>query len=94
MTSNIDGWAWIEHPGADGEESGGIPDDGEEAVVMAFARCFRSADGQRVLLHLRRMTLDRTVGPTTSDGVLRYLEGQRALVAHILSLVARGTLNQ
>ncbi len=95
MTANTEGWSWLEPlPAADDEASGQAREEGREDVAMTYARCFRTAEGQRVLEHLRRLTLDRTVGPATPNEVLRHLEGQRALVAHILSLVARGNLNQ
>ena len=55
-----------------------------------FTRCFRSPDGQRVLAHLRKMTLERALGPAAPDTLLRHLEGQRQLVAHIENLIARG----
>jgi hypothetical protein len=63
------------------------PDDD---LAGAFARCFAGADGARVLDHLRAATLLRSLGPEASDGALRHLEGQRALVGRILGLVARG----
>lgn len=56
----------------------------------AFARLFTSEDGQRVLGHLQAMTFQRALGPDTSDQQLRYLEGQRALVASILRLIDKG----
>ena len=56
----------------------------------AFARLFTSEDGQRVLGHLQAMTFQRALGPDTSDQQLRYLEGQRALVASILRLFDKG----
>jgi hypothetical protein len=87
MATDTDGWAWLEGPA--GEEHG-RREDGEEAVTLTFARCFATPDGQRVLAYLRRLTLERTVGPASPDAVLRYLEGQRGLVAHIQTLIARG----
>lgn len=94
MTASTEGWAWIEPPAvteeanpADAESS---RESSREATARAFARCFRTTDGQHVLSHLRRVTLDRTLGPATSDAALRYLEGQRALVANVLALVERG----
>lgn len=94
MRAEIDGWAWLEPQDANGEEIPHTRVDGEDVIGMAFVRCFHTVDGQRVLQHLRHLTLDRTVGPATSNKALRYLEGQRALVAHIVSLVARGSVNQ
>lgn len=61
-----------------------------EDPAPGFARCFSGPDGARVLGVLRAMTVERTLGPEASDAALRHLEGQRALVATILALVARG----
>lgn len=63
--------------------------DGEE-IAAAFARCFATADGQRVLAHLRRTAFARVFGPQASEAVLRHAEGQKQLVALILSYVRRG----
>lgn len=75
------GWAWFEH--AD-------PPPADRALAQAFARCFRGGDGDKVLAYLRALTLERALGPGADDSLLRHLEGQRQLVAHILQLVARG----
>jgi hypothetical protein len=83
------GWAWFESfadPGLD--DAAHRP--GDPALAIAFARCFASDDGARVLAHLRALTLERAIGPGASDTALRHLEGQRALVLHIQSMAARG----
>ncbi len=83
------GWAWFDVP----EAGTGGPDGADAAaldIAVAFARCFSTGDGKRVLDHLRRMTLERSLGPGASDAVLRHVEGQRHLVAQILALVAQG----
>lgn len=59
-------------------------------LSAAFARCFRGSDGDRVLAHLRRITIERRPAPDCSEAELRHLEGQRHLAAYILQLVARG----
>ena len=51
---------------------------------------FSSPDGQRVLEHLRKLTLERSLGPGASDALLRHLEGQRHLFAYIAALIAQG----
>lgn len=56
----------------------------------AFARLFSSDDGQKVLAYLQVVTFQRALGPGVADEYLRYLEGQRAMVATILSLIDRG----
>lgn len=73
------GWGWF--------TATPIPPDD---LAASFARCFASPDGTRVLGHLRALTLDRALSPTVSDAALRHQEGQRALVAAMLALVARG----
>jgi hypothetical protein len=59
-------------------------------LTAAFARCFRGGDGDQVLAHLRRITIERRPAPDCSDAELRHLEGQRHLAAYIAQLVARG----
>lgn len=69
-------------PGGDAAECQNIAD--------SFARCFATPDGQRVLAHLRRMAFGRVFGPDASEAALRHAEGQKQLVAFILSFVRRG----
>lgn len=81
------GWDWFETgtpPVA--------PDalEADRALALAAARCFRGRDGERVLAYLRAMTLERALGPGAPDPLLRHLEGQRQLVAHLQALVERG----
>ena len=59
-------------------------------LAQAFARCFRGSDGERVLAHLRRLTVERRLSPDCSEAELRHLEGQRHLVAYIGLLAERG----
>lgn len=68
------------------------PAAGNDDLAAAFARCFRGGDGERVLGHLRRITIDRRAAPDCSEAELRHLEGQRHLAAYIAQLVARGQL--
>ncbi len=56
----------------------------------AFTRLFCSEDGQKVLAHLQTITFQRALGPGSPDEHLRYMEGQRAMVATILRLIDRG----
>lgn len=64
--------------------------DGVDELALAFARCFASGDGLVVVEHLQRTFLLRRVPPTAGDSELRHVEGQRSVVAHILSLIDRG----
>lgn len=59
-------------------------------VEKAFTRLFSTDDGQKVLSHLQMLTFQRALGPTTADEHLRYIEGQRSLMATILRLIDRG----
>ena len=81
------GWDWFKSaaPLADGET-----EQADKSLAFAAARCFRGSDGEKVLSYLRAITLERALGPGASDTLLRHLEGQRQLVAHITLLVERG----
>jgi hypothetical protein len=90
--SNSDeaGWTWFDTSPTERAARASASDKEASDASVTFARCFATPDGQRVLRHLRRLTLDRAVGPGTSDAHLRHLEGQRHLVLHILALVDHG----
>jgi hypothetical protein len=79
-----EGWAWFE----DREDP--PSDAGEAALCRAFARCFAGPDGQQVLGHLRRLILDRRLGPSATSAELWYLEGQRSAIAYVLGMIERG----
>lgn len=55
-----------------------------------YARCFSTAAGAMVLKHLRKITIERTLGPAATDAELRGLEAQRTLVHQIETLCHRG----
>ena len=59
-------------------------------IEKSFARLFASDDGQKVLAHLQVLTFQRALGPGVADEQLRYIEGQRSMVATILRLIDRG----
>lgn len=59
-------------------------------IEHSYARCFGTPSGRVVLDHLRRITVERTLGPNASDNELRWAESQRALVRQIESQIARG----
>jgi len=58
--------------------------------AAAFARLFGRPEAGIVLDYLKHMTQERVLSPTASDSELRFLEGQRALVACIQSMVKQG----
>jgi len=88
MNNNNKGWAWF---GVSENDTGAEPDD--RGLSLAFARCFRGIDGERVLRHLTAMTLEQALGPGAGDAQLRHLEGQRQLVIHIRAHIERGRNN-
>ena len=59
-------------------------------MERCFARLFSSDDGQKALAYLQSMTFQRALSHSSSNDQLRYIEGQRALVANILRLIDRG----
>lgn len=84
------GWDWFESFRDYGlEPTPQRPPDLD--VAKAFARCFATADGERVLRHLQALTLERSLGPAAPDTMLRHLEGQRSLVTYIVATAARGS---
>ena len=89
MSSANQGWDWFDadRSGAEAPLSGAA---GEAELATAFARCFVTADGRQVLDHLRRLTVERALGPQASEALLRYVEGQRQMVLYIEALVAKG----
>ncbi len=80
-------WLW---PAPEKAAAGDAAADDSEALARAFARCLRGDDGERVLHHLRAVTIERRLPPDAGEALLRHLEGQRHLTAHICALVARG----
>ena len=83
-----EGWQWFEATLAVEPSEGDAVE--ESSLAVAFARCFSTSEGRRVLRHLRGWTMERTLGPSATDAHLRHLEGQRQLVAHVLMLIAQG----
>ena len=61
-----------------------------EKIEHAYAKTFSGASGELVLEHLRKITIERFLGPNATDTELRTLEGARALVHQIEQLVRRG----
>ncbi len=59
-------------------------------IELNYARCFGTAAGAAVLAHLRRITIERALGPDATDAQLRGLEAQRTLVHQIENMIERG----
>lgn len=87
--SEFDGWEWFQSAEAVGAPATGNPVPREELARLA-ARCFRGRDGNRLIGHLRALTLERALGPAAPQAQLRHLEGQRQLVRYLEALVAEG----
>lgn len=58
----------------------------DEEIRQAFAKCFISREGRIALSFLKRITLERYLGPDCSADELRHLEGQRHLVSYMQAL--------
>lgn len=59
-------------------------------IEQAFAKTFSSHNGEIVLQYLRKITIERILGPNAAESELRSLEAQRALVFQITKMIARG----
>lgn len=65
----------------------------QKDIERCFARVFSSEDGKKVLAWLQVMTFHRAANAGAPDEQLRFMEGQRNLVASILRLIDRGKQN-
>lgn len=59
-------------------------------IEKAFVRTFTTEEGQKVLSYLNGQTFMRAAAQDAPDSVLRYLEGQRALLALVIRMIERG----
>lgn len=84
-----DGWPAFEAV-ADAQADVASGPSGHTEVAACFARCFSSPDGRAVLAHLRAIAFGRTFGPEVSEAMLRHVEGQRYLLARIVTLIKFG----
>lgn len=62
----------------------------QKEIEHAFTRVFASEDGKKVLAWLQVMTFHRAASAGTADEQLRFMEGQRNLVATMLRMIDRG----
>ncbi len=81
------GWAWFDTGSHSSEHEKPHLD---RDLAQVFARCFCGKEGLIVLEYLKSITQSRVLGPAASDALLRHMEGQRQLVAQIVSLVEQG----
>ena len=61
-----------------------------ENIAQDFARTFCTPSGARVIAHLRKITIERVLGPNATDAELRGVEAQRALIHQIENMIERG----
>ena len=59
-------------------------------IELAYAKTFAGNSGQRVLAHMRKITIERVLGPNATESELRALESQRFFVHQIENLIQRG----
>jgi len=60
-------------------------------IEKQYARTFNTPSGKAVLQHLRKITLERTLGPNATDNELRWTEANRAFVHQIENMITHGT---
>lgn len=65
----------------------------QKEIERLITRTFSTEDGKKTLAYLQLVTFQRALGGNAPEEQLRYIEGQRALVAMILSLIERGRTN-
>lgn len=58
-------------------------------IAPSFLRCFTTVDGEKVLAWLHSQYSCSALGPDADDKMLRYREGQRALILQIERLIAQ-----
>jgi len=80
-------WDWFEQTPT--KPTSPSPFDKAQLVKIA-ARLFQTHEGSYLLDYLRAITIERTLGPESSDTLLRHMEGQRQLVAMLTKMVEHG----
>lgn len=76
------GWTWFDQAEK--------PPVADQDLAQRFARCFQGAEGDALLAHLVDMTMGRPLGANTRNDILRHVEGQRYLVAYLMTMVRKG----
>ncbi len=85
--SDLEGWEALDRMSATAPVSERDP---LKALQRSFVRAFSTNDGETVLAHLRKITLERALMCDAPDAELRYLEGQRRLVVTIQQMIEQG----
>lgn len=61
-----------------------------QEIEKQYARTFQTPSGKAVLQHMRKITIERALGPNATDNELRWAEANRAFVRQIESWIAQG----
>lgn len=59
-------------------------------IEKQYARVFNTPAGRAVLEHMRKITIERTLGPNATDAELRWAEANRTFVHQIEQMISRG----
>ena len=59
-------------------------------IEKTFARVFSTEEGKKALAYLQYITCERALPADVDQQVLRYTEGQRALIGNILRMIQNG----
>lgn len=62
-----------------------------QEIEKQYARTFNTPSGRAVLQHMRKITIERTLGPNATDNELRWHEATRAFVHQIETMIAHAT---
>ncbi len=62
----------------------------QKDMERLFVRLFSTDEGKKALAYLQYITFQRVLTSEVSNENLRYMEGQRALLASILRIIDRG----
>ncbi len=65
----------------------------QKEIERSFARVFSTEEGKKVLAWLQVMTFQKAAGINSTDEHLRFMEGQRHLMASVLRMIDRGKSN-
>ena len=86
MTHQNDAWNWLDTTPPYRHDT----DHSNLDLRRAFARLLAYPESEIVFQHLHSITRNRVLGPDASAATLRYVEGQKAIVAYMERMAANG----
>lgn len=86
MTHHDNAWDWLDERRPHDVSSSTVG----HGLQKAFARLLAYPEAETVLAHLHTITRNRVFGPDVGEPVLRYTEGQKALIAYMERMAAKG----